>query len=102
MVALTTPGCIDIMTNGKHSGQVTAIEKEGLIWKTWKVYVKSDISSSQEDTYCVEDVNVIEQLTKAAEGRNKITVLYKDELIVAPWRCGTYSGGIITGIEMRT
>ncbi len=42
-------GCIETMNNGKHSGQITAIEKEGVIWKTYTVYVKSDISSSQEE-----------------------------------------------------
>lgn len=26
-------------------------------------------------------------------------ILYRDEMIVAPWRCDVYQGNIITGIE---
>lgn len=92
-------GCIETMNNGKHNGQITAIEKEGLIWKTYTVYVKSDISSSQEDNYCLEDLSLIPKIEQSSKDRSKVTVLYRDEFIVAPWRCGSYNGGIITGIE---
>ncbi len=92
-------GCIETMNNGKHNGQITAIEKEGLIWKTYTVYVKSDISSSQEDTYCLEDLSLVPKVEQFSKDRSKVTILYRDELIVAPWRCEPYNGGIITGIE---
>jgi hypothetical protein len=98
-LALIVSGCIETLSNGKHAGQITSIEKEGLIWKTYTVYVKSDISSSQEDTYCVEDQGILPELYQASKDRAKITLLYRDEIIVAPWRCGSYNGGIITGIE---
>jgi len=100
-VIIASSGCIETVRNGEHSGQVTAIEKEGIIWKTWTVYVKSDVTASEEDTYCVEDPALVGQLVSASELRNKITVHYRDELIVAPWRCGIYNGGIITGIEVK-
>lgn len=96
---LVFSGCIETLTNGEHNGQIIAIEKEGLIWKTYTVYVKSDISSSQEDTYCLEDQSLIPELEKLSKERAKVTLIYKDELIVAPWRCGTYTGGIITKVN---
>ncbi|MFZ3385335.1 MAG: hypothetical protein WA144_15550 [Candidatus Methanoperedens sp.] len=92
-------GCIETLKNGRHSGQVTAIEQSGLIWKTWDVYVKSDISSSQEDRYCVEDVSLIPQLDALSKSRTKVTVLYRGEFYVAPWRCNGLE--IITGVEEK-
>ena len=97
LVSILLSGCITTTTNGRHSGQITAIEKNGLIWKTWDVYVKTDISSSQEDRYCVEDETLIPKLDKLSKDRQKVTVLYKAELIVAPWRCE--GSEIITGVE---
>ena len=89
---LLLSGCITTTVNGRHSGQITAIEQNGLIWKTWSVYVKSDISASQEDIYCVEDLNVVKKLQSASANREKVTLIYHDELIVAPWRCNEEIG----------
>lgn len=98
-VILSVTGYIETTSNGRHSGQISAVEKNGIIWQTWDVYVKSDISSSQEDKYCVEDASLIPQLQSLSENRNKTTLLYRDEFMVAPWRCGNDEVGIITGIE---
>lgn len=98
MAALLS-GCIETVSNGKHSGQITATDKTGLIWKTWDVYVKTDISSSQEDKYCVEDASLILLLNELSEDRTKVTILYRDEFYTAPWRCEDIRAGIITGIE---
>jgi len=97
VIALSLSGCIETLKNGRHSGQITAIEQNGLIWKTWDVYIKSDISSSQEDRYCVEDVSLIPQLDMLSKSRTKVTVLYRGEFFVAPWRCTGLE--IITGVE---
>ena len=91
-------GCIETIIDGKHSGQITAIEKSGLIWKTYTVYVKTDISSSQEDVYCVEDLSLIPELEKLSGDRQKVTIIYRDEFFKAPWRCNQYEP-IITGVE---
>ncbi len=100
-VVLVASGCIETTSNGKHNGQITAIEKNGLIWKTYTVYVKSDISSSQEDKYCLEDQSLIQKLEKFSADRTKVTITYRDELIKAPWRCGEERGGIITNAEVK-
>lgn len=99
-IVLASSGCIEILNNGRHSGQITAIEKNGLIWKTGTVYVKSDISSSQEDRYCVEDESLIPLLNNLSQTRERVTLLYRDEFYKAPWRCSlSDTAGIITGVE---
>lgn len=93
-------GCIETLSKGEHNGQITAIEKSGLIWKTYSVYVKSDISSSQEDRYCVEDESLIPQLEQLSKNRTKITLIYRGELYIAPWRCNLdESDNIIIGVK---
>ncbi len=101
-VIIASSGCIEILTNGRHSGQITAIEKNGFIWKTGTVYVKSDISSSQEDRYCVEDETLIPLLDNLSQTRQRVTLLYRDEIYKAPWRCSVSdNAGIIIGIENK-
>ena len=39
---------------GAHTGYVTAVEQEGWFFKNYRVYVKTDNSSSQEDIYCLD------------------------------------------------
>ena len=39
---------------GAHTGYVTAVEQEGWLFKNYRVYVKTDNSSSQEDIYCLD------------------------------------------------
>ena len=99
LLILLSSGCIETTINGKHSGQITAIDKTGILWKTYDVYVKSDISSSQEDLYCVEDSSLIPKLEKLSKERKQVTLLYRNEFIIAPWRCGLSVAGIITGVE---
>lgn len=101
IIVLASSGCIEILKEGRHSGQITAIEKNGFIWKTNTVYLKSEIESSQEDRYCVEDELLFRKLGMFAEDRMKVTVLYRDELYKAPWRCSLEDKGIITGVKLN-
>lgn len=86
-VALILPGCGVTTRDGSHVGVITAIEKNGLMWQAYDVYVKTDKSSSQEDTYCVEDEDVIDALKEANKDGKRVEVIYHSELVVAPWRC---------------
>lgn len=61
---------------GNHTGYVTAVEKTGVFWKTGRVYIKSDLSSSQEDAYCVTGDEVYNQLAEKAVNKEKVTVSY--------------------------
>jgi hypothetical protein len=99
-VIIALSGCIETLTDGKHNGQITAIEKNGYIWKTTTVYVKSDIISSQEDRYCVEDETLVPLLYNLSQTRERTTLLYRNEAYKAPWRCSMGDiAGIITGVE---
>lgn len=91
-------GCGVTTRDAEHTGYITAVEKNGLIWPTGRVYVKSELSSSQEDAYCVEDENVYKLLKEKSIKKENVTLIYKSEAIVAPWRCGEDSA-IVTGIK---
>jgi hypothetical protein len=39
---------------GTHTGYITAVEQEGYIFRNYRVYVKTDNQSSQEDVYCLD------------------------------------------------
>ena len=84
---LLATGCITTTRDGTHTGQVTTIEENGMIWPTYDAYVKTDATSSQEDVNCVENKELIPLLRDLSESRVKITVHYHSELFVAPWRC---------------
>ena len=38
---------------GQHNGFITAVEQQGWFFPNYRVYVKTDNSSSQEDVYCM-------------------------------------------------
>lgn len=90
-------------TDGKASGYVTAVEKNGVFWKTYQVYVKSDLRSSQEDIYCVEDQAIITTLMAATESAPtedspRISFDYSRGILVAPWRCDNEQA-IVTSVK---
>lgn len=87
--------------SGQHTGYISSVEQEGWIWKTWRVYVKTDPQSSQEDSYCVEDPTVIQELQDAEENRDLVTVTYSAPYIVFNWQCGGESS-IINGVYTGT
>lgn len=64
--------------SGEHTGYITAVQTEGIIFETASVYVKTEISSSQEDRYCVRitDTELLNQLKVKAETQEKVTVEY--------------------------
>lgn len=75
-------------TEGSHTGFITAVEKNGVIWKTGRAYVKTDLSSSQEDKYCVKDQRVYDELVKVQTSKEKVTVKFSAPLVVSNWDCG--------------
>lgn len=66
---------------GSHTGYITAVEQEGLFFHTYKVYFKTDSSSSQEDVYCIREASTgLAQMAKEAQRSNqKVTVVYDGE-----------------------
>jgi hypothetical protein len=90
---------IGATTEGQHAGYVTAIEQHGLIWKTWRVYVKTDPQSSQEDTYCVTDPAVIIELQYAEQYRMPTLINYYSPYLVWKWQCGYESAIVVSATD---
>lgn len=74
------PYKIVINESGSHTGYVTAVEKHGVIFKKYRVYFKTDLSSSQEDTYCVEadKTELVDTLKTVSEQKKRVTLKYTD------------------------
>ena len=98
LLPLLLSSCWITTTNGRHNGQIIAVDKSGPFFQTWDVYIKSDISSSQEEMYCVRDESLIPQLQEFSKLRQKVTIKYYDVFIVSPFACNG-GEGIISGIE---
>jgi hypothetical protein len=79
---------LHIPNSGQHTGYVSSVEQSGIIWKTWTAYIKTDPQSSQEDSYCVTDPSVVDQLKSVATQRSSVTVYYSVPLMTWKWQCG--------------
>lgn len=83
---------------GEHTGFVTAVERSGVVWKTGTVYVKTDLSSSQEDKYCVTDDAVYLRLEEASRNKEKLTLQHKSYFATGIYECGSEEA-IVYGIK---
>lgn len=97
-VILFTGIHIKTTVGGIHTGTITAIEINGVIFKTTAVYFKTDTQSSQEDVYCLIDKSLIPELEQLQKEKKLITINYIDYLLPAMKECGR-GNGIITGVE---
>lgn len=77
-----------VPNSGQHTGIVTSVEQEGIIWHTYKAYVKTSAQSTQEDAYCVTDPQVVTALQNDADAIKEVTVYYSRGFFVGPWSCG--------------
>lgn len=64
--------------SGNHTGYVTAVDKGGVIVQNYRVYFKSDTTSSQEDLYCAYGSNeeLGKKLNEARKNKTKVTISY--------------------------
>ena len=81
-------GCWTTSEDSQYTGYVTGVTQYGIFWKTGKVWSKTDIESSQEYIYCVEDEEVYQQLKDLEANKEVATMILHSELFTAPWRCG--------------
>lgn len=92
---------LHIETNrGEHTGYITAVEKTGLFFKTYRVYVKTDTESTQEDAYCVLDEKIYAELGELSKTKTLITVQSFDWVFKGIANCAGEAGGIIDGVEI--
>lgn len=83
---------------GEHTGYITAVERNGLIFKTGKAFVKTDPSSTQEDEYCVIDDAVYDRLAEAARNKEKLTVTHQSYFATGIHECGS-EPAVISGVK---
>ena len=76
-------------SEGEHVGYITAVEKNGLIFKTWRAYLKTDNQSSQEDAYCITDTSLLPELRTAAENKTHVKIEYSNPTLVSIRTCGS-------------
>lgn len=83
---------------GEHIGYVTAVDKEGLFWKNYHVYFKTETESSQEDEYCVIrfDNELANKVKDEARNKTLVALKYKTFFSLNPSMCHASQ---ITGIE---
>lgn len=98
IIQMTLPiKLIKTTENGAHTGVVTALETNGIIWKTDTVYFKTDAESTQEDVYCVIDKNLRQELINKQKSKEVITIRYEDYYIIGYSLCAVHP--IITGVN---
>lgn len=63
---------------GRHTGYITAVDQEGILFPNYQVFVKTDRSSSQEERYCVNRNNkeLGEKLQRLSEQAEPVTIKY--------------------------
>ena len=86
-------------SRGKHIGIVTAIEfNKNILWDANIVYFKTSEESTQEDKYCVNDLELKTQLEQLARKRELVTIEFKNNFWFWRWKCNGGSS-IIVGIS---
>lgn len=86
-------------SQGEHTGYVTAVQKTGILAKTYDAYIKTSTQSSQEDKYCVTDEVVAEQLKDAQESRENVTIIFGHGHWIPIFSCNEGVTDIIVGVK---
>jgi len=85
--------------NGHHNCYITSVEDAtNLTWDSTLVYTKTDPQASNEDAFCVTDKKIREQLDDAVKNRSRVTIHYRNDLIIWRWECNGGSS-IVVGVE---
>lgn len=75
-------------SNGQHTGFVTSVEyNSNIIFGANIVYFKTNTMSSQEDRYCVNDLNLKAKLEQYAKDNTEVTIKYKNDFFMWKWDC---------------
>jgi hypothetical protein len=86
-------------STGQHTGIITAVEhNNNLVWDANLVYFKSSDESTQEDIYCVNDLEVMDELEQYAKNKDIVTIYFHNDFIFWAWDC---NGGISIIYEVK-
>jgi hypothetical protein len=89
-------------SRGEHTGYITAVERNGIFFKTGRAYVKTDTQSSQEDSYCFIDKDIEKQLQEYSTKKIHANIYFFDWFSTGIANCGGNDIGIIYKIEPLT
>lgn len=69
-------------SQGQYKGFVTAVEKNGTLFKGWTAYLRTELESSNEDIACINRDNqeLIERLKTASEKKENLTLEYRGKI----------------------
>lgn len=106
VVMVAMAGCLETGT-GTANGVITSVENDGVIWKTYTIYIKTDAASTKEESYCIEPENhaLAQQLRGYAANRTPVEISFTNEFAIGPWRCtgdgsgNSHSNTMITGVR---
>ena len=82
---------------GEHIGYISSTETTGIIFKTPRAYFKTSLQSSQEDAYCVENKELLDELNSLTN--KNIIIYYRSYIVNGIKYCGGESA-IITGVKV--
>jgi hypothetical protein len=92
LMMITLTGCGN-SGQGSSIGYIETIDtNNGWIFKDNEVYIKTNLQSSVEDVYCVEDNEVLKQLQAFKDSGEKVNISYNSEIITWPSRCHNMKG----------
>lgn len=83
--------------NGTHLGYISSTETTGIFFKTPRAYFKTSLRSSQEDSYCIENMNLYKKLSNLQN--ENIIITYKSYLVNGIKICAG-EDAIITGFKI--
>ena len=94
LLPLSAPG------EGEHTGYITSTERVNAMWvfPNLIAYVKTDLESSQEDAYCVQDAELLNQLRLAQQEQRRVTVSYRNGIWMPVWQCA-FGQSIIRSVK---
>ena len=94
MIVLASSGCIET-GRGSSTDTLYGLEYDGLIWKTYSVWLTNDHPYTDHSAiYSIanNDVQTLTKVQNAIANKTKVKVLYRNELLYWPW---DYSSGTI-------
>lgn len=85
---------------GQYKGYIVSVEKNGAIFQGYNAYLKTDLTSSNEDIACIDRNNptLIEKLKLAQEKKENLTLIYRGVWQFAIGECPG-ADWMITGIK---
>ena len=79
-------------SKGQHTGIVTAVEQnDNIFWDANIVYFKTSDQTTQEDKYCVDDLDIKKELEQVAREKKIVTIKFENNFFFMKWEC---NGGI--------